>query len=124
MPSSDRETVAEFLFKVKEAMTVGLGGEESWHWVPRRGNNECIAELGFTLRDVKDVILDLSVADYCDGPCQDRDEKGDVWIFGTVIEGSEVYIKLKLTEIKGFRWVRVMSFHFSSSPLTYPFGEK
>jgi hypothetical protein len=82
---------------------------------------ECIAELGLTLDDVRDAILGLSVADYCGGPLHDRNMPGDLWVFGKVMEGREVYIKLKLAKIGPVKRVRVVSFHFPKEPLCYPY---
>jgi len=74
--------------------------------------------------DIKETLLGLSVEDYCEGPCQDRDQPGELWVFGKAIENKVVYIKLKLASFGPLRIVRVVSFHFAEYTLEHPFEEK
>lgn len=69
----------------------------------------------------EDLLLGLSVADYCEGPLDDRDFPGELWVFGKVIEGKEIYIKLKLAGSQSSRLVRVISFHQARESLYYPY---
>ena len=70
--------------------------------------------------NVKDVLIGLSVADFCAGPKADRDRPGEVWEFGKAIDGCDVYIKLKLVEVDGVRIAKCISFHIAKYPLKYP----
>jgi len=72
-----RDLVRNFLQLVKETIANPVIGE-GWVLVPRPENVGCIQKLGFNYRDTKNTILDLSVADYCDGPCHDRDQPGEL----------------------------------------------
>jgi hypothetical protein len=76
--------------------------------------------LGLTSLDVYTTILGLSVSDYCEGPAKDYAEKGDCWVFGTVINGCEIYIKLKIAAISIIKKVRIISFHIADKALCYP----
>ncbi|MDH5363893.1 MAG: toxin [Dehalococcoidia bacterium] len=99
--------------------------QDSWRWsfsTLREKNVNTLTELEMTLEDVKKEILSLSVLDYCSGPTKDPEIKGDLWIFGKIIRGKEVYIKLKLSGDQHGRMVRVLSFHIAGKPLTYYFA--
>lgn len=117
----DKDAVGRFLREVKETITKPPGQYQSWVLVPRPENKDCMAELGFRFSDIRDVILGLSVADYCEGPVSDHDRPGDFWVFGKMMDGREVYIKLKLASLDVLRMLRVVSFHFAKEPICYPF---
>jgi len=116
-----KQRTRDFLEAVKQTITNPATRYDGWLLVRRPESVECITELGLTLGDVRDAILGLSVADYCAGPLQDRDMPGDLWVFGKVMEGREVYIKLKLARIGPVKIVRIVSFHFPKEPLCYPY---
>lgn len=117
-----RQQVRDFLYSIKETIANPVV-EPGWVLVKRQENMECMAQLGFKYQDIKEVLLSLSVEDYCEGPCRDRDQKGEVWIFGKEIENKSVYIKLKLASLDKLKTVRVISFHFSEYPLEPLFKE-
>jgi hypothetical protein len=116
---NEQERVNDYLRLVKETIQNPVI-EPSWRLVLRPENKECISQLGYTLQDVKETLLGLSVDDYSEGPCQDRDEKGDLWVFGKVIDNRTVYIKVKVASLRPLRIVRVISFHFANFPINYP----
>jgi len=70
--------------------------------------------------------LNLSPEDYCWGPETDADEpKEDVWAFGAHdIDGTEIYIKLKLKTMPEGFVAKCISFHKSTWPLKYPLQKK
>lgn len=117
----DKDAVGRFLQEVKETITKPPGQYQSWVLVPRQENEDCIAELGLRFPDVRDVILGLSVVDYCEGPVSDHDMPGDLLVFGKMVEGKEVYIKLKLAALDILKKVRIVSFHFARESMYYPF---
>lgn len=117
-----RQQVRDFLFSVKETIAKPVA-EQGWVLVKRPENMECLLQLGFKYQDIKEVLLSLSVEDYCEGPCQDRDQPGEVWVFGKEIENRSIYIKLKLASFAKLKMVRVISFHFSEHPLEPLFKE-
>jgi hypothetical protein len=90
-------------------------------WRPAR--NQVLIELGFTMRNVIDEILSLTVADYSEGPLRDHNhpQTGDLWVFGKEIEGREIYIKLKLARRSALVIARCISFHDAEQPMEYPF---
>ena len=119
----EREKVRDFLQSIKETIANPVA-DQGWVLVPRPENKECILQLGFKYQDISETLLDLSVEDYCEGPCRDRDQPGDLWVFGKVIENKAVYIKIKLASFGPLRIVRVISFHFADYTLDHPFKEE
>ena len=84
-----------------------------------------ISDLGYTLDDIKNVILDLCPEDYLDGPLPDFDGyAGDFYEFGKLIAGKEIYIKIKVKNFNelGERQLCLMckSFHYAKKPLSFP----
>lgn len=115
MPES--EQVRRFLVEFKQVATRGSGVD----LVPRKSTRPTLLKLGLTKRNVEEILLSLSVADYCKGPVADRDRPGELWFFGKEIDGHEIYIKLKVTNVGGTDIAKCISFHFAEFPLTYPF---
>ena len=116
-----KQEIRDFLETIKQTITDPATRYDGWLLVKRVESVECITELGLTLVDVRDALLVLSVVDYCAGPLQYRDMPGDLWVFGKVIEGSEIYIKLKLARIGPVKRVRIVSFHPAKESLCYPY---
>lgn len=89
-------------------------------------NKKTITFLGYIEDDVIDEIMDLSVKDYCEGPLHDKSGfLGDFWVFGKIIQNSEIYIKLKVKNLNssGDKQLSTLciSFHFAEKTLSYPF---
>ena len=65
------------------------------------------------------MLKELLVTDYCGGPIKENLNGGtDMWVFGKMIKGLEVYIKITLG-IAG-RQVICISFHVAEHPMRYP----
>ena len=109
--------VSSFLKEFKEIVTSGSG----LLVIPRAAKNPTITMLGLTKKTVELEILGLSVTDYSSGPVPDRDRPGELWIFGKEINGHEIYIKLKIAEIKDTKIAKCISFHEAEFSLKYPF---
>ena len=121
MANSTEAEVKSFLLSVKYAIQNGNEREPGWMLRMRPKNLDSIAQLGIFSADVGSEVQSLSVLDYCDGPLKDPDVAGDVWIFGKIVAGKEVYIKLKLGGDKRRSQVIVLSFHPAKYLLSYPF---
>lgn len=117
MGSASEPQVNKFLKEFKAIVTSGNG----LLIIPRPSSNATITMLGLTKKTVVLEILGLSVIDYSSGPNPDRDLPGELWIFGKEINGHEIYIKLKIAEIKGLKIAKCLSFHEAEFSLTYPF---
>ena len=81
-------------------------------------------ELGLTEAHLEEILLALSIRDYCSGPERDRDRDGhspgQVWDFGKRIQGRDVYIKLTAFSDSDRDYAKCISFHFAEHPLAYP----
>lgn len=117
---ADASEVRAFLLDVKRTIGRGSAGSGGLVLVNRKENWDCLAALGFTLKELELTVQSLAVADYSDGPLADQDMLGSLWVFGKVIEGEEVYMKLKLARLGPLATVRIVSFHFAQRPLKYP----
>lgn len=115
MDSDKKASVRSFLLAVKYATQSCVIA------TVRQKNVDTMSELELTDKDVRNEILGLSVDDFCEGPLKDERIQGDLWIFGKVVRGKEVYIKLKLSGDKSGHGVKVLSFHFPEAPMQYPF---
>mgnify|MGYP003430686209 CR=1 FL=1 len=63
-------------------------------------NKNFMREYGLQLKDVKNIILNLSVEDYIKGPEEDEGEyAGEVWFFEPRFRGIKLYVKLRLSHI-------------------------
>lgn len=109
------EEVQAFLqdFKVKPGV---------WGVVFRddRGKNvQTLLELEITPAYREEVLRELQVCDYAEGPKHETLNKGaDMWVFGKHVNGHEVYIKITLG-LSGAQ-VICISFHLSEFPMKYP----
>jgi hypothetical protein len=120
LDEAEKEVVRRFLRDFKQIATAGRGVDI----VDRRKNMQSLAQLGLTKRNCIALILGLSVEDYCDGPKPDKGRPGEIWEFGQVIEGKEVYIKLKIAQVGRVMLAKCLSFHIAEHPLCFPCREK
>ena len=93
---------------------------EGLNMVNRLENQQFLADLGLTKENRKDLILSLTIQDYCSGPEADKDQPGEIWVFGKEVGSQEVYIKLKIAEIGSMKIAKCISFHAARHPLNYP----
>jgi hypothetical protein len=107
------------LFFLKEFKQ--LVQDEKFYPVPRSVNQQALLNLGLSKQTQKDEIISLTVEDYCSGPNPDRDLPGQIWVFGKVIKGQEVYIKLKIAEIGSEKIAKCISFHPADQQLCFPY---
>lgn len=89
--------------------------------VNRKDHQKSLASLGLTREDCEKEILSLSQENYYRGPEPNGRLGGEIWEFGKIIGGREVYIKLKIAEIASEKFAKCISFHPAESPLCYPY---
>lgn len=116
MDLASKEDIIDFLFKFKSfAQTPGF-----FSLVERDKNMQSIAELGITVPQALDVILQLTCENYSSGPEVDHDyPEQSVWVFGTTIDGEEIYIKLS-DDFK-YSVAKCISFHKADFAILYPY---
>jgi hypothetical protein len=82
-----------------------------------------MTDLEFSILDVKKELQLLEVIHYSGSPIQETLYRGaDMWVFGKIIQGKEVYIKITIGQPSDK--VLCISFHFSEKPLIYPHKNK
>ncbi len=86
----------------------------------RAKNAQTLLDLELTVIKVKEILGELEVEDYCEGPMTEKMMGGaDMWVFGVIIKRNEIYIKITL----GLDSAQVIciSFHTAEHPLSFPF---
>ncbi len=96
--------------------------------VPREENKVALLDLGLTPNQRKEIILGLKSSDYYSGPEQERDPgshgKGDIWTFGVISNGVNIYIKLKTRKLNNTQvMAKCLSFHRATWPIRLPYKE-
>ena len=86
-------------------------------------NLKTLIALEFQVEDVKKELRELSVLHFSEGPLSDILYKSaDMWVFGKMIQGKEVYIKVSMGQYG--EKVLCISFHFSDYEMKYPYKDK
>lgn len=115
--ATSKESVLDFLKNFKEIMTNAQRGLD---FIPREENNQTIIDLGLTRKNIENEILGLTALDYCSGPEEDHTRPGVIWKFGKNIMQHEIYIKLKIAEIRSENIAKCISFHKANHRINYP----
>lgn len=80
-----------------------------------------ILEIGALSR--KKIVESLTFEDYSEDPLKDTLNRGsDMWIFGKMVKGHEIYIKITIGAPDNS--TICISFHFSEHKMAYPLKEK
>lgn len=78
-----------------------------------------LADLSITAKMREEIILNLDVEDYSEGPFEESQQGGaEMWIFGKSIKNQQVYIKLTISKITG--GAICISFHKAEFPIEFP----
>lgn len=111
-----KEEITHFLKEFKRY------AQKQCTFIPRQKNVLTMSYLGITVKEAKQIILQLTYVQYCDGPQDDRDNPGhNVWEFGVCITNHELYIKLS-DDFTG-DVAKCLSFHIAKQDLLYPLRE-
>ncbi len=120
--SPTKEEVEEFLRIFKSCDWRG-----EIHQRKDTANDDTLAKLGFLPKHRAQECQELHYTDYCSGP--DPDHDGDPtklwWVFGRLIEGHEIYIKIRVyKDGNGRDRAKCMSFHEAKWAMVYPFKKR
>jgi hypothetical protein len=82
-------------------------------FVQRRKNIQALLDLGLSVSDVFEVLKNLKVEDYHQGPVEDYDgSEGQIWKFIHPLSGKQIYIKVKIVfHGEKTRSLTIISFH-------------
>lgn len=114
--SADPEEVQQFLTRLK-----GLTHAFDIIYLDKRPkNSQTLADLEITGSDRDEYIKDLEVENYSEGPRPEDFYGGEeeMWVFGKVIKGKEIYIKITLGDFNSD--VICISFHIAEHKMNYP----
>ncbi|WP_291490347.1 hypothetical protein [Desulfurella sp.] len=101
-----QEIISAYLKRAKKALQNGFD------FVPRQKNKEFLLNYGLNEKTLKQAILELTLDDYKEGPLEDKDKKGELWVFKISFEGIDnIYIKLKVYEVENKEYLKCISFH-------------
>ncbi|HVV03421.1 MAG TPA: hypothetical protein VHC96_04325 [Puia sp.] len=82
-------------------------------------NTLTLLDLEMSYTDAKKTLLELTCEDYAAGPLPDKlYDLSDMWVFGKIIKGKEVYIKVQLGRPNST--TICISFHYSEHKMVYP----
>lgn len=112
------QEVQEFLTDFKLAIEY-----ERCQFRDRGRTDQDLIDLNLTRQQALEAICELTPDQYCKGPePDDTDPSKEIWVFGYDLEGTDVYIKLRLNPTPGRELPRgtVWSFHKAEYPMTYP----
>lgn len=119
-----KDAVEQFLDKAKEILNdknFDIKNNFSLKQVRERTgddrNRTTMIELGFNVKDVIEEIKKLSVKDYKETVIDNMPgKKNPFYCFVKFIDIDQVYIKFKLSEVKG-KQIFCVSFHFVDYPV-------
>jgi len=84
-------------------------------------NAQTLVDLGYSIIDVRNALLSLTVQDYSETMFDNRDITGPGFrVFGKSIDKKEIYIKVKIRK-RANNEIFCISFHYSQYPIAYPF---
>lgn len=112
---STKSNVTSFLRELKQIIKL-------WdiYFIDRdKNSSQNLADIGITANKRKDIIQELEVENYSQGPLEENQYGGtEMWVFGKVVKNDEVYIKLTINRNLGN--AICISFHKAEFPMSYP----
>lgn len=78
--------------------------------------------LELSLQSIKEELRKITALDYSQGPLDDTIYgESSLWVFGRMIRGHEIYIKITLGKFNGDPLC--ISFHIAEHPMHFPYQE-
>ena len=84
----------------------------------RTKNLRTMLDLELSNLSVREHLSELKATDYYRGPTKDNFDGPDLWEFGKMIKGKEVYIKITIGSFN--KPVICISFHYPEKKIKYP----
>jgi hypothetical protein len=111
----DKSTIKSFLQELKTIIkSIGIIFSNR-----PKNSIQNLADLSITAKMREEIILNLEVEDYSEGPLEETQQGGtEMWVFGKVIKGQQVYIKLTISKMTGT--AVCISFHKAERPMEFP----
>jgi len=116
---SQKTAVKSFLQELKQVI-------RTWDifFINRPKNSvQDMADIGITANSRKEIIAQLEIEDYSEGPLPETQYNGaEMWVFGKTIKKQEVYIKLTIS--RNTNKAICISFHKAEHSMDFPFKEE
>jgi hypothetical protein len=115
--STTKEGVKSFLKRLKAKIAL----YDILYEDDRPKNTQTLATLELKPYERDEIVKNLSVNDYSEGPKPEDFFGGDseMYVFGKTVKKQEIYIKVTLGQPNNS--VICISFHISEYPMDYPF---
>ena len=86
-----------------------------------RGKNaQTLADLEITSNDRIEILKNLEIDNYSEGPIPERlYNNADMWVFGAIVKKQEAYIKISMGMSNSK--TLCISFHIAEFSMVYPF---
>ena len=90
-------------------------------FLDERGKNaQTLADLDITPNKRIEIINELTLEDYSEGPVDEKmREILPLWVFGKIVKNKEIYIKVSMGVPNSD--AVCISFHIAQHPIDYPF---
>lgn len=85
----------------------------------RDKNIQALADLEISGLNREAILLKLEIENYSQGPIEDTNAGSDLWVFGCIVNGKEVYIKITMGQFN--HKAICISFHLAEHSMGYPF---
>jgi hypothetical protein len=107
------EEVEKFLSKFKRFAPKGIFpvGDVTW--------KDDLEKLNLIKKQRDKIILSLTAENYFRSPAPKPHQADDVWEFGYIHDGIEIYMKLKVFEKQDGVYAGCLGFHKALEPITY-----
>ena len=94
-------------------------------YIDEKPNNiDTLNILEITPKSRDKYVLSLTFQDYSQGPDKNHfPNQNDVWVFGKIIKGKEVYIKVYINAKQNMPNICI-SFHIAEHAMSYPLKKK
>ena len=106
MDDAKRDQIVPFLKEFKALMSI-----DKFFVMNRDKNLQALIEMGLTQTNRTSEIYSLTPENYISGPEEDRNQPGEIWVFGKTIHENRVYIKLKIADTGSGKIAKCLSFH-------------
>lgn len=125
MGKTSTKDIQDFLCQCREIIQSNKVVPSNFWFISKKENRDTLLALGFSLQDIKYEISNLSLDNYCEGPCDAHEHKDQVWIFGKIMNNREIYIKLCISDFDNagnkIKTLYCLSFHFAQKPMNHPY---
>lgn len=115
---ANAEEVEKFLKEFKQKMRIfGVLFRDD-----RRKNFKTLLKLELSSSKRKEILEDLQVGNYCEGPLEDSlNHSGEMWVFGKNVKKHEIYIKISMGVPNNT--TICISFHIAEHTMIYKFKQ-